>query len=195
MPLMDGLARVLKGVVDEMADILEAIGADGDGARDQAVHVRPELIMLALAGAAAKGAQDRVGRYYNGLTERAAGGELDQLHEIVVVVLIELLACERDFDAVLTGDNSLVQLPAVFALDRGEQRAAGNDIRYGRRGVGEGQGELNDLAGRARLCGLLGGAGFDVLLPALDRLRKFAVYEFRLRHVSDEFELICDSCR
>ena len=110
MPLMDRLPRVLKGVVDKVADILEAIGADGDGARHEPIHVRPELIMLALAGAAAKGAQNGVRRNNDGLAERSAGCQLDELHEIVMVVLVELLAGEGDFDAFLTGDNFLVHL-------------------------------------------------------------------------------------
>ena len=195
MPLMDGLPRVLKGVVDQVAEILQAIGADGDGARHEPVHVRPELVMLAFAGAAAKGAQDRVRRDYNGLTKGAARCQLDELHEIVVVVLVQLLAGERDFDSVLTGDDLLVHLAAVFAFDRGKQGAAGNDIRDGRRVVGEGQGELNDLRGRARLCGLLGGASLESLVVSAGPCRRLRGLCVPASTCNREFELIRDLCR
>jgi len=118
--------------------IRDSVGADSDGARHETIHVRPELVVLALAGAAAKSAQDGVRGHDDGMPERAARRELDELHEIVVVVLIELLTGKGDFNAFLTGDHFLVHLPAVFAPDRGEQGAPGDDVRNGRRVFREG---------------------------------------------------------
>ena len=99
--------------------------------------------------------------------KRSAGRQLYKLHEIVVVVLVQLFACKGYFYSFLACDNFLFHLPTIFALDRGKQSAAGNNVRHRRRVFGEGQRKLNDLGRVLWLCCSPGGASFHALLQVL----------------------------
>src|SRR5205823_4054749 len=130
-------------MVADMFDLALSM-PDTHHAGGQSGYIGPGFAVLLAAHLAPEGLEDRIGRNRNPSSDRALVRHEDQLHQQIVVILIQLLTGETNLHTVYGRHQRIPDETAILPLDARKERTPSHVVRDRSRGFGE-ERELDDL--------------------------------------------------